>query len=133
MTYSTLLIAVLIALGGAYLLGRNRARTLSSQGIKMHSLATHYGALVALWTTLPPLLILLLWALLEPRVIDLILTAQLPDSIRAGGEAEIRLALSKVYNLANDSDLMGQQGLLGPASVPEVLEHRVPEGRRLRW
>ena len=86
------------------------------------------GAFVerALWTTLPPLLILLLWALLEPRVIDLILTAQLPDSIRAGGEAEIRLALSKVYNLANDSDLMGQQGLLGPvAEHLQALQARV--------
>ncbi len=116
MTYSTLLIAVLIALGGAYLLGRNRARTLSSQGIKMHSLATHYGALVALWTTLPPLLILLFWALLEPRVIDVLLTAQLPEHIRAAGGPEVRLALAKVYNLAKDGSVMVQQGELVPVA-----------------
>ena len=125
MTYSTLLIAVFVALGGAYLLGRNRARSLSSQGIKMHSLATHYGALVSLWTTLPPLLILLLWALLEPRVIDAILTAQLPEAIRTAGEAEIRLALSKVYNLAKDTNLMEEGELSSVAAHLQALESRL--------
>ncbi len=125
MTYSTLLIAVFVALGGAYLLGRNRARSLSSQGIKMHSLATHYGALVSLWTTLPPLLILLLWALLEPRVIDAILTAQLPEAIRTAGEAEIRLALSKVYNLAKDTSLMEEGELSSVAAHLQALESRL--------
>ena len=125
MTYSTLLIAVFVALGGAYLLGRNRARSLSSQGIRMHSLATHYGALVSLWTTLPPLLILLLWALLEPRVIDAILTAQLPETIRTAGEAEIRLALSKVYNLAKDTNLMEEGELSSVAAHLQALESRL--------
>ena len=125
MTYSTLLIAVFVALGGAYLLGRNRARSLSSQGIKMHSLATHYGALVSLWTTLPPLLIPLLWALLEPRVIDAILTAQLPETIRTAGEAEIRLALSKVYNLAKDTSLMEEGELSSVAAHLQALESRL--------
>ena len=50
MNYSTLLIALLIALGAAYFLGRNRARSLAGQGESMHSLPTHYGALTALWT-----------------------------------------------------------------------------------
>ena len=125
MTYSTLLIAVFVALGGAYLLGRNRARSLSSQGIRMHSLATHYGALVSLWTTLPPLLILFLWALLEPRVIDAILTAQLPETIRTAGEAEIRLALSKVYNLAKDTNLMEEGELSSVAAHLQALESRL--------
>ena len=125
MTYSTLLIAVFVALGGAYLLGRNRARSLSSQGIRMHSLATHYGALVSLWTTLPPLLILLLWALLEPRVIDAILTAQLPEAIRTAGEADIRLALSKVYNLAKDTNLMEEGELSSVAAHLQALESRL--------
>lgn len=116
MNYSTLLIAVLIALGGAYLLGRNRARTLASQGARMHSLPTHYGAFVALWTTLPPLLLLLLWAVFETRVVDMLLTLQLPESIRQAGEADVRLALSKVHNLAKDSALMAESDLSGAAA-----------------
>ena len=65
MNYSSLIIAVLILLAGAYLLGRNRARQISASGNRLHSLPTHYGALMALWTGLPPLLLLLLWSLLE--------------------------------------------------------------------
>jgi len=124
MNYSTLLIAVLIALGGAYLLGRNRARALAGQGAKMHSLPTHYGALTALWTTLPPLLILLLWALLEPRIIDALLAAQLPESIRAAGEAEVRLALSKIHNLAGSAGLMQDAELSAAAAHLQDLQAR---------
>lgn len=125
MNYSTLLIAVLIALGGAYLLGRNRARALAGQGTRMHSLPTHYGTLMALWTTLPPLLVLMLWALIEPRVIDALVTAQLPDAVRAAGHAEVSLALSKVYNLARDGALMGQSELSGAAAHLLALESRL--------
>ncbi|MEK9713299.1 MAG: phosphate ABC transporter permease subunit PstC [Thalassolituus sp.] len=124
MNYSTLLIAVLIALGGAYLLGRNRARALAGQGAKMHSLPTHYGALTALWTTLPPLLILLLWALLEPRIIDALLAAQLPESIRTAGEAEVRLALSKIHNLAGSAGLMQDAELSAAATHLQDLQAR---------
>ncbi|MEC8443869.1 MAG: phosphate ABC transporter permease subunit PstC [Pseudomonadota bacterium] len=125
MNYSTLLIAVLIALGGAYLLGRNRARTLASQGKSMHSLPTHYGALTALWTTLPPLLILLLWAMIEPRVIDALLTMQLPESIRSAGQADVQLALSKVHNLASGNNLLGESELSPAAAHLNDLQARM--------
>ncbi len=125
MNYSTLLIAILIALGGAYILGRNRARTLASQGSRMHSLPTHYGTLMALWTTLPPLLTLLLWALIEPRVIDALIVAQLPDAIREAGSAEINLAVSKVHNLARDGALMAQDELSAAAAHLTALESRL--------
>lgn len=111
MNYSSLIIAVLILLGGAYLLGRNRARAIASQGMRLHSLPTHYGAIMALWTGLPPLLLLLLWVLLEAPVIDHLLVAQLPDAIRSGSSADMQLAISKVHNLA---------GGAGLAAVPEL-------------
>ncbi|MCT7359110.1 MAG: phosphate ABC transporter permease subunit PstC [Thalassobium sp.] len=100
MNYSSLIIAVLILLGGAYLLGRNRARAIASQGIRLHSLPTHYGALMALWTGLPPLLLLLIWGLAEAPIIDHLLIAQLPEAIQQGTSSEIQLTISKVHNLA---------------------------------
>lgn len=100
MNYSSLIIAVLILLGGAYLLGRNRARAIASQGMRLHSLPTHYGALMALWTGLPPLLLLLIWALAEAPIIDHLLIAQLPEAVQQGSSSEIQLAISKVHNLA---------------------------------
>ncbi|GAA6145037.1 phosphate ABC transporter permease subunit PstC [Thalassolituus maritimus] len=124
MNYSTLLIALLIALGAAYLLGRNRARALAGQGQSMHSLPTHYGALTALWTTLPPLLILIMWVLLESRIVDALLTMQLPETIRSASEAEIRLALSKVHNIASDPAVMAKSDLGGVAAHLIDLEQR---------
>jgi phosphate transport system permease protein len=124
MNYSTLLIALLIALGAAYFLGRNRARSLAGQGESMHSLPTHYGALTALWTTLPPLLILIMWVMLEPRIVDALLTMQLPEAIRTASEAEVRLALSKVHNIASDPTMMGQSDLGSVAAHLVDLEQR---------
>ncbi|MEC7547974.1 MAG: phosphate ABC transporter permease subunit PstC [Thalassolituus sp.] len=124
MNYSTLLIALLIALGAAYLLGRNRARALAGQGQSMHSLPTHYGALTALWTTLPPLLILIMWVLLESRIVDALLTMQLPETIRSASEAEIRLALSKVHNIASDPAVMAKSDLGNVAAHLIDLEQR---------
>lgn len=100
MNYSSLLIAILIFFGGAYLLGRNRARAIANQGGSLHSLPTHYGALMALWTGLPALILLIVWSLLQGPVIDGLLVAQLPQVIQQGSEADIQLALSKVHNLA---------------------------------
>lgn len=124
MNYSTLLIALLIALGAAYLLGRNRARAMAGQGRSMHSLPTHYGALTALWTTLPPLLILILWMLLESRIVDALLTMQLPETVRNASEAEVRLALSKVHNIASDPLMMAKSDLGGVAAHLIDLEQR---------
>lgn len=124
MNYSSLIIAVLILLGGAYLLGRNRARTIARQGMRLHSLPTHYGALMALWTGLPPLLLLLLWSLMEAPVIDHLLVAQLPEHIRAGTPADIQLAISKVHNLAAATGVTE-----APELEPAVLHLQALESR----
>ena len=105
MNESNLIIAIVIVLAGVYLLGRNRARKLAHQGAAMHSLPTHYGALLAIWTGLPALLLLLLWTLFEPVVIDRLITNQLPLEIQQGSSTDIKLALSKVYNLATSAGL----------------------------
>ncbi len=119
MNYSSLIIVVLILLGAGYLLGRNRARAIAGQGVKLHSLPTHYGALVALWTGLPPLLLLLLWALAEGPVVDRLLVAQLPEAVQQGSSADIQLAISKVHNLASAA------GVGAAAELQPAVEHLV--------
>jgi len=119
MNYSSLIIVVLILLGAGYLLGRNRARAIAGQGVKLHSLPTHYGALVALWTGLPPLLLLLLWALAEGPVVDHLLVAQLPEAVQQGSSADIQLAISKVHNLASAA------GVGAAAELQPAVEHLV--------
>ncbi len=124
MNYSSLIIAVLILLGGAYLLGRNRARAIANQGMKLHSLPTHYGALMALWTGLPPLLLLLLWGLMEPRIVDQLLVAQLPAHIQNGTAAQIQLAVSKVHNLAIGSGVSAAPELQPAVKHLQALQQR---------
>lgn len=117
MNFSSLLIIVIIVLGGAYFLGRNRARAISNQGLRMHSLPDHYGTLMALWTGVPALILLMTWHLLEAPVIDYLLIAQLPAEIQAADSAQIQLAISKVYNLASSS------GLTADPSLMPAVEH----------
>lgn len=117
MNESNLIIAIVIVLAGVYLLGRNRARKLAHQGMGMHSLPTHYGALLAIWTGLPALLMLLLWTLFEPVVIDRLITNQLPLEIQESSSTNIKLALSKVYNLATGA------GLAADATLQPAVDH----------
>ncbi|WP_420588510.1 phosphate ABC transporter permease subunit PstC [Bacterioplanoides sp.] len=117
MNYSSLLIAILIFFGGAYLLGRNRARAIANQGGSLHSLPTHYGALMALWTGLPALILLIMWSLLQGPVIDGLLVAQLPQNIQQGTPTDIQLALSKVHNLATGA------GVSADASLEPAVQH----------
>jgi len=124
MNYSSLIIVLLILLGGGYLLGRNKARTIANQGKTLHSLPTHYGALVALWTGLPPLIMLLLWSLFEQQVVDHLLVTQLPQQIQNGTSAEIQLAVSKVHNLAAGAGLTSDPELKPAVEHLKALESR---------
>lgn len=117
MNESNLIIAIVIVLAGVYLLGRNRARKLAHRGIGMHSLPTHYGALLAIWTGLPALLMLLMWTLFEPAVIDRLIINQLPTDIQQGSSTDIKLALSKVYNLSANA------GLSADAALQPAVDH----------
>lgn len=124
MNYSSLLIAIVIFLGGAYLLGRNRARAIANQGGSLHSLPTHYGALMALWTGLPAILLLLIWSLLQGPVIDQLLVAQLPQAIQQGSATDIQLALSKVHNLASGAGVSADPTLEPAVNHLLALEDR---------
>ncbi|MGK0248020.1 MAG: phosphate transport system permease protein [Oleispira sp.] len=124
MNFSSLLIIVIIVLGGAYFLGRNRARTISNQGTRMHSLPDHYGTLMALWTGVPALILLLSWHLLEGPVIDHLLIVQLPIEIQAADPAQIQLAISKVHNLASGAGLAPDPSLMPAVNHLAALNER---------
>ena len=124
MNFSSLLIIVIIVLGGAYFLGRNRARTIANQGMRMHSLPSHYGALMALWTGVPALILLISWHLLEGPIIDHLLTAKLPAHIQAADPAQIQLAISKVHNLAGGTGLAADPSLMPAVNHLAALNER---------
>ena len=114
MTHGVLLIVVSLLFVVAYWLGKQRARTTAAEGSKLNSLPEHYGSLVALWTALPGLVLLLLWSLVEGPVIDNLLINKLPAETQQQGGTAIHLALSKVHNLANGAQV-AEDPLLMPA------------------
>ncbi|MDP2547780.1 phosphate ABC transporter permease subunit PstC [Oceanobacter sp. 4_MG-2023] len=116
MTFSILLLVIAVLFVIAYVSGARRARSLVTPGVTLNSLPGHYGSLVALWTCLPPLLLMLCWGVLETPVIDRLLAAQLPAEVQAEGGNRISLALSKVRNLAGGANVQAD-----PELAPVVL------------
>jgi len=94
-----LLIGGLAALG--YLAGRRRAFAFATPGRgARHSLPGHYGVHVALWCAVPAGAIAAAWLLAEPRVIDALAAAGLPDAIRNLPADRLALMMEKARNLA---------------------------------
>lgn len=115
---------ILIVLGGAFFIGRSRARTISNNGVRMHSLPSHYGSLMALWTGVPALALMLLWSLLQGPIIDRLLVEQLPEAIQQGEPAQIQLSLSKVHNLASGAGLAADPTLTPAVNHLAALNER---------
>lgn len=125
MNFSSLIIIVLIVLGGSYFMGRGKAREMASKRVRNHSLPHYHGSLVALWTGMPALIMVLLWSLLEAPIVDHLVSAQLPVEIQQGSNAGIQLSLSKVHNIATGSSLAGGEALQPAVDHLLALNERV--------
>lgn len=101
MTIAVLAIASLIY-------GRQRSlRVASASGgaANLHSLPSYYGYMTALWCGLPALILLLVWIIFEPTVIDGMLVDKLPESMASLPSGELSLVI-------NDIKLVAEQGSL---------------------
>jgi len=98
-----LLIIVLLAMSSlAYYLGRRRAFAVAQGAIRnLHSLPTYYGLYTAIWCGVPALLLVALWLSLEPTVITRLVTAGLPEELRALGTDRLNLVLNDIKNLVS--------------------------------
>ncbi|MEZ5331164.1 MAG: phosphate ABC transporter permease subunit PstC [Thermoanaerobaculia bacterium] len=99
---STLLIlAILLALSTfAYQTGRRRALSLVGHAKELPALPGYYGSYVLLWVLLPALVVLGAWLVLQPRIIERGVVAQLPAEVRELPENRLGLYLNDVRNLA---------------------------------
>lgn len=111
---TTLLISVVLALGVVgWLVGNWRARaSVEGKTSKLHSRPGYYGAYVLLWTTLPALVLIILWSAISPTVISSFVASKLPEAIQSGPEQAKNLTLSTIN--------MVERGLA--ALTPEELE-----------
>ncbi len=87
----------------AFHLGRTRSVALvggPGHSRVLHSLPGYYGYYVAIWCVLPALALLLLWTLLEPRVIVALVVKGLPATFQDLSEGELDLLVNNIRNLA---------------------------------
>lgn len=97
---SVLLVTLLVLSAGAYYLGRQRALAVANGQIRnLHSLPGFYGSYVALWCGLPALVILIVWAILQPNVLTHLVVAGLPPELRDLPPDRLNLLINELRNL----------------------------------
>ena len=109
---NTTLILILMAMGAcAFYFGRERSLALASgpkKLLSLHSLPGYYGYYVAIWALLPALGLLLLWAIVEPRVIVALIVRGLPEAERGMSAGELNLLVNNIQNLATGDVVTGE-------------------------
>ncbi|MBO9417976.1 phosphate ABC transporter permease subunit PstC [Labrenzia sp. R4_1] len=107
-----LILTVLAIAVVGYVLGRGRA--LASAGgeqIKLHSLPSYYGSNVAMKVVVPAFLILVLWLLAQPLIVNNSISGMIPDSEIAEGSSR-GLVLAEVRRAARGLDNAVAAGLI---------------------
>ena len=107
----TTLILVIGAMAiASYYMGRSRSVALvggPAHGTALHSLPGYYGYFTAIWCLLPALAVLLLWVLLEPRMIVALVVQGLPEAQRNLPAGELNLLVNNIQNLAAGDAVSG--------------------------
>ncbi len=100
---ATVLAAVLLLLSVyGYFTGRRRAVVLAGgEPRRLHSVPGYHGVFVALWCALPALVLMVLWLAVAPWLIDGLVLRTLPEGLADGGEAQVRLLMTDIRNLAS--------------------------------
>ena len=98
----TLLVAVLLILSiVGYYMGRNRSVVSAGGRMRdLHSVPGYYGFYAAIWAGVPGVILILIWLAISPTVIDTLVLDAVPASFLGEAEAERRLLLVDIRNLA---------------------------------
>ncbi len=98
----TILLATLLILTViGFHMGRSRAVSTAVSGIgHLNSLPSYYGIYVAVWCGVPAGVVLILWLLFEPQVVETLVVAGLPEAARTLPENKLDLLLNDIRNLA---------------------------------
>jgi phosphate transport system permease protein len=109
---NTTLLLILMAMGAcAFYVGRERSLALASgprKLLSLHSLPGYYGYYAAIWVLMPALGFLLLWIIIEPRVIVALIIRGLPEAERAMSAGELNLLVNNIQNLATGDVVTGE-------------------------
>ena len=112
----------------AFFVGFARARMLvQGKERTLHSRPGYHGGYLALWTSLPAVLVLLIWAAVEPRLIDGQVQATLPAQVLQGSEAQIGLTMSVVRSVASGIKTFSREELQAAKANPQEAQRLLSE------
>ena len=128
---STLVLAVvLLMMLIGFAVGRQRAlATAGGQARTLHSRPPYYGSYVALWAAVPALLVLALWVIAQPAVIDMVVRNNLPEDVRSLPPDKLSLILTTIDNLAQGRAAVGDV----PAYAKEAAARNVELRATATW
>jgi len=125
---STLLLCLLGLAVVAFFVGFARARMLAhGEERSLHSRPGYHGGYLALWTSLPAVLVLLAWAAVGPRVIDGQVQTTLPAQVLQGSEAQIGLTMSVVRSVASGLKTFSREELQAAKANPQEAQRLLSE------
>jgi phosphate transport system permease protein len=119
--------ALLLSLIGlavvAFMIGYARAARLERGGDRpLHSRPGYHGGYLALWTSLPAILVLLVWAAVERPFIDAEARAALPERVLQSSNAQIGLTMSIVKSVAPGLKTFSREDLQAAKASPETAQ-----------
>ncbi|MCX2723677.1 phosphate ABC transporter permease subunit PstC [Roseibium salinum] len=112
--------AVLLVLAVAgYIFGRGKAlKTVGGDSRRLHSLSGYYGWNAVVWTLAPSLLLLVIWLLLQPIVINGSVSSMISEETAAGSSLD--LVMSDVVRIAEGLDLAATQGVMSAEDASSI-------------
>lgn len=101
---------LIVLLGVAYQMGWSKSRALvTADGVKVHSRSQYHGSLVAIWTIIPALLVVGLWAYFSDSVTHNYIVSQLPtDLVMSLDQSGLNGVLQRVQALASGYGVAGE-------------------------
>lgn len=120
MTIGVLTLIILGLATAGYFLGRSRALAASSAtGTKLHSLPSYYGQSVALYASVPALLLMVVWLLVQPLVIEARVASKI-DATDVPEGGSVSLVLVDVRRIADGLDIAIAEGRLSEADLASM-------------
>ena len=112
MQATTLTLLLLLLTAVAYQLGKHRSLEISRGrpgGIRLHSLPSYYGTLVAMWCGIPAILLVGLWIAFEPAIVTHLVVASLPEETRNLPPERLNLIVNDIKNMVSGNVVSSEQ------------------------
>jgi phosphate transport system permease protein len=112
----------------AFFVGFVRAKIMGDgKERRLHSRPAYHGGYLALWSSLPAFIVLLIWAAIAPDFLDAQVRATLPAQVLQGSEAQIGLTMSVVRNVASGLTSLTSEQLQAAKANPEEAKRLLSE------